>query len=193
MKTGHSPRVHERAPSAGRVESDATDFEETYRRHVGFVWRTLRAMGVPPDALEDATHEVFVVVHRRWADWDRRSRMTTWLYGISRGIARNVLRGRRRADQKLQAVRHAPASDSGSFVDPGRRVDRAEAADLLASFLAELDVDKRRVFVLCEVEGMSAADAARCLRENPNTIATRLRRARKQFDAFVEELNARSA
>jgi RNA polymerase sigma-70 factor (ECF subfamily) len=184
--------VKERAPSAGRVDRDATDFEETYRRHVGFVWRTLRAMGVQQDAVEDATHEVFVVVHRRWADWDRRSRMTTWLYGICRGVARNVRRGRQRADRKLQAVQHAP-SDSGTFVDPGRGVDRAEAAQLLAAFLGELDVHKRRVFVLCEVEGLSAAEAARCLRENPNTVATRLRRARKQFDAFVDDLNARSA
>ncbi len=185
--------MHERAPSAGRGETDATDFDDTYRKHVGFVWRTLRAMGVPRDAVEDATHEVFVVVHRRWADWDRRSRMTTWLYGIARGVARNVLRGRRRAEQKLQAVRDAPASDSGRFVDPGRRVDRAEAAQLLEAFLADLDVDKRRVFVLCEVEGMSTADAARCLKVNPNTVSTRLRRARKQFAAFVDELNARSA
>ncbi len=185
--------MHDRAPTAGRGETDATDFDESYRKHVGFVWRTLRGMGVPPDAVEDATHEVFVVVHRRWADWDRRSRMTTWLYGIARGVARNVMRGRRRADAKLQAVRSAPASDSGTFVDPSRRVDRAEAAQLLEAFLGELDVDKRRVFVLCEVEGMSAADAARCLKENANTVATRLRRARKQFESFVEELNARSA
>jgi RNA polymerase sigma-70 factor (ECF subfamily) len=193
VRSGHPHLVQERAPSEGRVDADATDFDETYRRHVGFVWRTLRGMGVPPDAVEDATHEVFVVVHRRWADWDRRSRMTTWLYGIARGIARNVLRGRRRADQKLQAVRHAPASDSGRFVDPSKRVDRSEAAQLLEAFLGELDVPKRRVFVLCEVEGMSTAEAARCLRENPNTVATRLRRARKQFDAFVDDLNARSA
>ncbi len=40
---------------------------------MGFVWRTLRSFGVPESAVEDATHEVFVVVHRRWADWDRRA------------------------------------------------------------------------------------------------------------------------
>ncbi len=150
-------------------------------------------MGVPDDAVEDATHEVFVVLHRRWGDWDRRSKITTWLFGIARGVARNHLRARQRAARKLRAVEEHPAQDSGRYNNPSRRVDRTEAAALLASFLETLDPPKRRAFELCEVEGMSAAEAARCLRENPNTISTRLRRARRAFSEFVDDLNARSA
>ena len=185
--------MDERAPTATRTGPDETDFEQTYRAHVGYVWRVLRGMGVPESAVEDATHEVFVVVHRRWTDWDRRSKMTTWLYGIARGVARNLRRRDRRAARKLRAVEDAPPAESGRFgnLDPGRGVDRAEAAALLEAFLSQLEVHKRRVFLLCEVEGLSAAEAARSLRENPNTISTRLRRARQLFEHYVAELNVR--
>ena len=171
----------------------ATEFDQIYRDHQGFVWRSLRSMGVPEAVVEDATHEVFVVLHRRLDDWDRHSKITTWLYGIARGVARNARRQQRRSDRKLHAVQTRSAEQSGSFARPDRHSDRAEAAALLARFLEQLDGPKRAVFELCAIEGLSAAEAGRCLRENPNTISTRLRRARQLFTTFVRELNERSA
>lgn len=171
----------------------ATEFDQIYRDQLGFVWRSLRSMGVPEAVVEDATHEVFVVLHRRLSDWDRRSKITTWLYGIARGVARNTRRQQQRSDRKLQAVQTRTAEQSGSFARPDQRADRAEAAALLAMFLEQLDDPKRAVFELCAIEGLSAAEAGRCLQENPNTISTRLRRARQLFTAFVHDVNERSA
>lgn len=160
---------------------------------MGFVWRTLRSFGVPESSVEDATHEVFVVVHRRWGDWDRRSKITTWLYGIARGVARNTLRSRGRADRKLRAVESVPTGESGRFPRPDRRMDRVEAAQLLADFLDSLDPAKREAFRLCAVEGLTAKEAGACVGESANTISTRVRRARLAFEAFVRELREESA
>lgn len=178
-----------RAPSVGA--SDERGFEQVYRRHVGFVWRSLRSLGVPESMLEDAAHEVFLVVHRRWADFDGRAKMTTWLFGIAQGVARNHRRGHLRAERRLAAVRDASthaAADSGVHAHPGRHLDRKQAAALVESFLGTLDEDKRRVFELCEIEGMSAPEAARCLAINVNTVSTRLRRARASFARWVQAL-----
>lgn len=169
------------------------DFDRLYRDHVGFVWRTLRTLGVPEDLVEDATHDVFVVLHRRLADWDGRCRMTTWLFGIARGVSRNTLRGQHRAARKLAAVRQGRAEDSGRYAAPDRAAQHLEAAALLETFLEALEPRKRHVFELCEVEGLSPAEAARCLGENPNTVATRLRRARQAFDAFVQAMHDEAA
>lgn len=178
-----------RAPSVGAT--DERSFEQVYRRHVGFVWRSLRALGVPESMLEDAAHEVFLVVHRRWADFDGRAKMTTWLHGIAQGVARNQRRGSVRAERRLAAVRDASthvAADSGVHAHPGQQLDRKQAAQLVEAFLAELDDDKRAVFELCEIEGMSAPEAARCLGINVNTVSTRLRRARARFSRYVQAL-----
>lgn len=149
---------------------------------------------MPESLVEDGTHEVFVVVHRRWADWDRRSKITTWLYGIARGVARNALRTSGRADRKLQAVEAATSSgQSGRFPRPDGRLDRADASRLLADFLDTLDPGKREAFRLCAVEGLTSREAGACLGESPNTISTRVRRARMAFEAFVQQLQEETA
>lgn len=173
--------------------SDEPTFEQIYRDNLGFVWRSLRSMGVPEHAVEDATHEVFVVLHRRWDDWTRDAKITSWLYGIARGVARNARRQDARADRKLRAVQAEPSPEPQSEAHPERRVERAAAARMLEDFLNTLDPAKRQAFELCAIEGLTAAEAGRCLGENPNTISTRLRRARLAFDQFVHALNERSA
>lgn len=169
-------------------------FEALYRRHVPFVWRTLRRLGVHEKDLEDAAHEVFVVVHRRRRDYDGRGKMNTWLYGICRGIARNERRSQFRTRRRLHAVRDLSevVASAPREQDPDRHVARRHAAELVGAFIESLDVAKREVFELCEVEGMTPAEAARCLELNANTVSTRLRRARQAFDAFVAALNGES-
>ena len=66
---GRPPYVRERSALSGYTYSD---FEAIYRQHIDFVWRTLRLCGVPPAMLEDAAHEVFIVVHRKLPEYDGR-------------------------------------------------------------------------------------------------------------------------
>ena len=62
-------------------------FERVYEEHFDFVWRSLRRLGVPRSALDDAVQEVFLVVHRRLAEFEGRSSLKTWLFGIAVHIA----------------------------------------------------------------------------------------------------------
>ena len=52
--------------------SDPTplDVERVYREYVGYVFRVLQRFGVGRDEVEDATQEVFIIVHRRLPDFD---------------------------------------------------------------------------------------------------------------------------
>src|ERR1044071_2880363 len=59
-------------------------FDEVHAAPVGFVWRVLRTFGVPGAQIEDAVQDVFVVVHRRLAEWQGRAAITTWLFAIAR-------------------------------------------------------------------------------------------------------------
>ena len=71
-------------------------FDEVYAAHFGFVWRVLRTFGVPAASLEDAAQDVFVVVHRRLPEFEGRAAITTWLFAIVLGVARNHRRSQRR-------------------------------------------------------------------------------------------------
>lgn len=155
-------------------------FEAVYRAHVGFVWRSLRRLGVAEAEIEDAAHEVFMVVHRRLAEFDGAAAITTWLFAIARGIASNRRRGADRHERRIAAAPPPTAS-----VDPGEQLERTRAAAAVERFLAGLPPEQRLVFELFEIEGLRAAEIAEAIDLNINTVYTRLRAARLRFAEFV--------
>jgi RNA polymerase sigma-70 factor (ECF subfamily) len=53
--------------------------------------------------------------------------------------------------------------------------------------------ERREVFILAELEQMSVKDIAAALRTNANTISSRLRASRADFDRAVTRLQAKDA
>ena len=161
----------------------ALSFDDVYASHVGFVWRVLRACGVPPEQVEDAAQDVFVVVHRRLRDFEGRSSITTWLFAIARKVA---ARHRRRTTAPTE-----PVAELAVAPDPFDQVVRSEAAATISAILDRMDEDQRLVFALVEIEQLSVADVARMLDINPNTAHSRLRLARAEFAAAVRRRSQR--
>lgn len=163
-------------------------FDALYREHFRFVWRTVRRLGLDGSAVDDVVQEVFLVVHRRLGDFEGRSSAKTWLYGIVRRVVADHRRTLRRKPA-LAAVA-APSQDLDAMAceeqGPEASAEQAERVRLLHRLLAELDDDKREVFVLAELEGLTMAEIAEALDVNPNTIASRLRAARRDFEAALD-------
>ncbi len=162
-------------------------FASLYHRHHGFVWRILRRMGVPPSGLDDATQEVFVVVHRRMADLREDASVRSWLFGIARRVAASLHRGQHRRDRKHDAL-SAPAN--GPALDDA--LAHSEAAAFVRSFLERLDEGHRMVFVLADIEGLTAPEIAEALDLKLNTVYSRLRKARLDFERAVARREARA-
>lgn len=157
---------------------------DVYDRHAPFVWRVLRGLGVDADRLDDAVQDVFVVVHRRLDDFEGRSALTTWLYGIARRVA---------SQYRRSAPRHQGDADPDALAgaaSPYEDARRRQAARLLGEILDELDDDKREVFVLIEIEQLSAPDVAAMIGIPVNTVYSRLRLARARFEAALARRRA---
>ncbi len=158
------------------------DFDAVYEKHAAFVYRTVRRLGVAESAVADVTQDVFVVVHRRLADFERRSTLETWLYGIVVFVVRDY----RRSRQREQRVLTTDELDDSKVASPASRPDDAAAVRdelrLLQRLLDGLDDDKREVFVLTEVAGLSMPEVAEILEVNVNTAYARLRAARLAFE-----------
>ena len=76
------------------VTSGTVTFQEMFTDHARFVWRVLRYLGVGESDLDDVCQEVFLVVHRRLADFEGRSSTRTWVYGIALRVAADYRKGR---------------------------------------------------------------------------------------------------
>jgi RNA polymerase sigma-70 factor (ECF subfamily) len=166
------------------------DLGAIYDEHLDFVWRSLHRLGVPPAALEDAAQDVFLVVHRKIADFERRSTLRTWLFGIALHVAREHVRRTRKHGPPVEVP--ADLQDE-TALDPHDQTERRERRDLLYALLGELEEDKRAVFIMAEVEGMSVAEIAAGFALNANTVASRVRAARQKFDAALRRHRAREA
>jgi RNA polymerase sigma-70 factor (ECF subfamily) len=174
---------------AGRGRSWA-DFEALYREHFRFVWRVVRRLGIDGQQVDDVVQDVFLVVHRRLGDFEGRSSAKTWLYGVVRRVVADHRRTLRRKPGHETAATPAEGDPDtmlgGDEQSPQASVEQAERVRLLHRLLGELDDDKREVFLLAELEGLTMAEIAEALDVNPNTIASRLRAARREFEAALE-------
>ena len=135
---------------------------------------------MPDASLEDATQDVFIVVHRRRDSLDPDASVRSWLFGIARRVAADLHRGNRRLRRRLEAVPEAPPAPP---LDD--EVSRAEAASFVQSFLDRLDEGHRMVFVLSDVEGLTAPEISESMLIPVNTVYSRLRSARKKFERAV--------
>ena len=157
-------------------------FGSVYRAHAAFVRRSLRHLDVAEASLDDVLHDVFLIVHRRLADYDGRASMRAWLFGIARRAAMHHRRGRARRSRREERAPVPAPSPSPELVTAQR-----EAARWVEAFVAELDAEQRAVFVLCEIEGLSAPEVAAATGTKLNTVYSRLRLARRRFERAIAE------
>jgi len=171
-------------PVAVRPRSDAPssapemEFDEIYARHYDAAWRCLRALGVPSHAIDDATQDVFMVVHRRLPGFDHAAPVRSWILGIARNVAHKYRARQRRERPRLALVRDQPPP-------PDDLVARRDAAAVVERFLDGLEPEQREVFVLAQLEGATVPEIAQALGINLNTAYSRLRLARRRFERVV--------
>jgi RNA polymerase sigma-70 factor (ECF subfamily) len=162
-------------------------FHRLFEQEVSYVSNTLRRLGVQPADLDDLTHEVFLAVHRRWDDYDPSRPPRPWLCAFAYRAASSYRRGLRQRrevpGEAYEIADDAPTADDG--------VASAEARKLVMQALDTLDLDRRVVLVMHDIDETSAPDIARELSVPLNTVYSRLRQARADFEAAVRRLRLR--
>ena len=171
--------------------SRTDDWRALYVEHFPGVWRNLRRLGVPRDLVDDAVQDVFLVVHRRAAEFGGRCSLKTWIFGIVVRVANEYRRAtRRRAARAERYAEVLSAPSEGS--SPADEAARREEIELLHRMLAGLSEEERAVFVLVELEQLSVREAAEAASLSLTTCERRLRSARQRFERALERHTARA-
>lgn len=185
----------ETSPAAPSLTSQArapTTFEWVYDEHIEFIWRSARRLGVNEGAIDDVVQQVFLVVHRRFGEFESRSSLKTWLFAILLRVVREHRRSLRRKSPHWFGPRvdtDALADDSGRS-SPAEALERAEAWRILERLLESLEGDKRVVFVMMEIEQMTAAEVSEATGLPPSAVYSRLRAARTDFERAAARLRS---
>jgi RNA polymerase sigma-70 factor, ECF subfamily len=169
------------------VETGEAFVRRVHDAHADFVFRTLQRFGVRDADLDDMTQEVFLIVLRKRDTYDREVKVTTWLYGIAMRVAAGH---RRRAwVRREEPTDVLPAGTSGDT--PETALTRAQDELALEEVLMTLAIEPRAIFVMYEVEGMSAAEIADVVGVPVGTVHSRLHHARKRFQIAAERRRQR--
>lgn len=186
------------APSPGTAPASSSSalrarptpsFDDVYEHTFDFAWRSARRLGVAASAVDDVVQDAFLVVHRRLPEFEGRSSIRTWVFGI----LFRVVADHRRTLRRKGGLTELPHEDvlAGSGAGPAQALERRQATDLLHALLDELDDEKRTVFVLSELEELSAPEIAEMLSVPTNTVYSRLRAAREGFERALARHRAR--
>lgn len=134
---------HSRVRARPRLE-----FRQIFDSQASAVGRTLRYLGVPEADLMDAAQEVFLVIDRRFGEFEGRSSLSTWIRQICLRVA--LAYRRRRAHRREDLLEEPP--EAVVEADQQAGVERDEQRALLTRLLDKLDDDQRAVIVLYEIE-----------------------------------------
>lgn len=171
------------------------DFDSVYEDMVGFVWQAARRLGVRDADTDDVVQEVFVIVHRRLGEFEGRAELKTWVFKILAHVVKHYFRTHARKPGDLASGTGAEIQALVASHDPGPAgaLERLEALRVVDRLLSQLDEDKRMVFVLAEIEQMTLVEIAEIVEANVNTVASRLRVARRDFEKALARFQAREA
>lgn len=157
--------------------------------HFDVTWRFLRRLGVPERDLDDAVQEVILVLARKLesVDADReRAFVLSTAYRVASTFRRTLRRRREAEPDPIESL----ADERGT---PESLLEQRRARALLDSILERLSPEFRAVFVLYELERLTMAEIADMLQVPPGTVASRLRRARAQFESHLALLGSELA
>jgi RNA polymerase sigma-70 factor (ECF subfamily) len=195
------------APPRGEMESfedsalvdlarahDETAIRVLVRRHNQRLFRAARSITGNDSDAEDVVQAAYIKAFTHLDAFRGEAQLSTWLTRIAINEALARMR-RRRPTVGLDQVDLDAGRDSANVIafptladiDPETEMSRSEVRAILERAVDALPTAFRTVFVLRDVEGLSTEETAQQLSIRPETVKTRLHRARRLLRTAIEE------
>jgi RNA polymerase sigma-70 factor, ECF subfamily len=183
LDNSYESTIAERLPHSNAVVvNEESSCLEAFQNEFDYLCRTLRRLGIHSQDLEDLAQEVFLVLNRKWHDYDPSRPLRPYLFGIAFRVV--AAHGRRRGREVLW--------EPQDVVDQGPRQDdlleSARARELVLRALEHVPLSRRAVFVMHDIDEVPMREITRTLSLPLFTGYSRLRKAREEFEAAVKAL-----
>ena len=162
---------------AGDAEAFRLIFERYSRPVISFIFDMVNDRTLA----EELTQETFVRAFRAIRTMRRETKLSTWLFGIARNVARESLRARSRAIRHVDLADRSILDLSDDRPAPVEGVLSKELNDVIRRSLSALDEDKRLVFTLKVLHQCSYEEIAEITGYSIAKLKTDLHRARAEM------------
>lgn len=171
---------------------DPAVLQQLVHEHIGMLLRVCRSWGMSADFAEDVVQETMLTFIARADDFDGRSRVRTWLYGIMRKKAASLRRTADREDETdaIDRVVESRFTAIGRWGRgpraPDARADAQRVRAWIGQCLAGLTERRRHAFVLAEIDDLTTDEICRVLDVTPGNLGVLLFRARNGLRECLE-------
>jgi len=152
-------------------------FERYSRPVISFIFDMVNDRGLA----EELTQETFVRAYRALRTMRKDTKLSTWLFGIARNVARESIRARVRANRQVDLADKSVMDLSDDKPVPVDGLLSKELNELIRRSLAALDEDKRLVFTLKVLHQCSYEEIAAITGFSIAKLKTDLHRARAEM------------
>jgi RNA polymerase sigma-70 factor (ECF subfamily) len=171
---------------------DPAAFTELVQSHQDRVYDfCVRMLGDREEALE-IVQEIFVSVHQALPHFRFDSKVSTWIYRISKNHCLNRLkylerRGRGRSDELDGVPEEALAGAAGAPTRPDDALQAEHERVMVQKAIARLEPDARALVALRDIEGLSYEEMVEITQLPLGTVKSRLHRAREKLAEYLAE------
>jgi RNA polymerase sigma-70 factor, ECF subfamily len=164
---------------ACRGEDDA--FRLIFQRHVRPIISFIYDIVGQRDLAEELTQETFVRAYKSLKALRDETKLSTWLFGIAKNVAREALRSRVKEEHKVNIDHEQVIELSDPKLPPDGQLLNKELSRVIHDALAMLDVDKRLVFTLKVFQHQSYQEIAKITGFSIPKLKTDLHRAKAEM------------
>jgi len=156
------------------------------------ILRAARAGGLSEDEARDTTQNTFATFIEKLPEFEGRSHIRTWLFGILYRKMQESYRARQKGQNldDIDEVMEARFDERGHWIRPPRPVDLqledAEVRDSLEDCMNGLSENQRMAFVLREVQGYATDEICKILSVTVTNLGVMLYRARNRLRECLE-------
>ena len=159
-------------------------FEAIFEAELAYVWTSLRRLGVHSRDLEDVAHEVFLRAYENLSRYDTTRPIRPWLFAFAFRFASDYRRLARHRTELYGDDEPGRASE----LDAEQVLVQRQRQELVARALDAIEIERRAVFILHELDEEPMPAVAETLGIPLNTGYSRLRVARDEFTTALRRL-----
>lgn len=158
------------------ISGDERAFEQLYKNYSQKIYRNLRRLTKDESLSEELLQEVFVKIWEKRDKLDPEKSVLSFLYRVSGNLVVDFYRKSNRDRKTMEGLLTVATEIIGGPID--EMISR-EDDSMLYKAISSLPPQRRKIFMLCKIEGRSYEEVGGLLGISPSTISDHIVKAMK--------------